>query len=164
MHLCGIQGVIHMNEHATIRVTKQFRFEMAHALDEHAGACSNIHGHSYELSVTVKGRICTATGSKNGMVIDFSELKDLVEKHIVHRFDHVLILNDRSPYRKLAGKENGPENIVLSPFQPTCENLLSYFADIIAEKLPMEATLHHLKLRETPSSYCEWFAEDQHEQ
>ena len=39
-----------------IRVTKEFKFEMAHALLGHDGPCKNIHGHTYALSVTLKGK------------------------------------------------------------------------------------------------------------
>ena len=38
-----------------IRVTKRFHFEMAHTLYEYDGLCRNIHGHSYNLEVTIKG-------------------------------------------------------------------------------------------------------------
>ena len=43
---------------ATIRLTKEFSFEAAHALEGYDGACREIHGHSYRLFVTVKGRPC----------------------------------------------------------------------------------------------------------
>ncbi len=41
---------------AIIRITKAFNFEMAHALLGYKGPCKHIHGHSYELFVTVKGK------------------------------------------------------------------------------------------------------------
>ena len=40
-----------------IRVTKEFDFEMAHALWNYDGACRNIHGHSYRLFVTIIGTL-----------------------------------------------------------------------------------------------------------
>ena len=62
-----------------IRVTKVFNFEMAHALQGYDGLCSNIHGHSYELSVTIKGSPEENTASpKLGMVMDFSVLKKIL--------------------------------------------------------------------------------------
>ena len=67
---------------ATIRVTKEFGFEAAHALYNYDGECSNIHGHSYRLFVTVKGEPSLAPGHpKNGMVVDFAVLKKIVECH-----------------------------------------------------------------------------------
>ena len=40
---------------ARIRLTKEFSFESAHALDGYDGLCREIHGHSYRLFVTIKG-------------------------------------------------------------------------------------------------------------
>ena len=40
-----------------IRITKEFKFEMALALHGYDGLCKNIHGHSYRLWVTVRGEI-----------------------------------------------------------------------------------------------------------
>jgi len=60
-----------------IRITKEFRFEMAHALLGYDGMCSNIHGHSYQLSVTLIGETLNNTSDpKNGMVMDFGDMKE----------------------------------------------------------------------------------------
>ena len=40
-----------------IRITKEFKFEMAHALHGYDGLCKNIHGHSYKLWVTIRGEV-----------------------------------------------------------------------------------------------------------
>ena len=64
-----------------IRLTKEFSFEAAHALDGYDGPCREIHGHSYRLFVTVKG--CPAAGEgdpKCGMVMDFGVLKRIVNE------------------------------------------------------------------------------------
>ena len=37
-----------------IRLTKEFSFEAAHALDGYDGPCREIHGHSYRLFMTVR--------------------------------------------------------------------------------------------------------------
>ena len=59
-----------------IRVTKVFTFDMAHALYGYDGPCKNIHGHTYILSVTLKGKVINENNHpKNGMVIDFSDFK-----------------------------------------------------------------------------------------
>ncbi|HQQ12325.1 MAG TPA: 6-carboxytetrahydropterin synthase, partial [Bacteroidales bacterium] len=62
-----------------IRITKEFKFEMAHALLGYDGPCRNVHGHSYELIVTVIGEPIAETGHvKLGMVMDFGDLKRIV--------------------------------------------------------------------------------------
>lgn len=81
-----------------IRITKKFDFEMAHALMGYDGLCKNIHGHSYKLFVTVTGRPLQDDKSpKNGMVLDFSLLKDIVKKSIIEKYDHSLVLNSNMP-------------------------------------------------------------------
>ena len=144
-----------------IRVTKEFRFEAAHALKGYDGPCRNIHGHSYELSVTVTGIPETDTGStKLGMVMDFGDLKRLVKREIIDQYDHALILND-SASKDLVLPQTEPFTKVLPvPFQPTSENFLIDFAERIGKILPAGVKLHSLRLRETSTSYAEWFAED----
>ena len=57
----------------TLRLTKEFRFEGAHALTGYDGKCRHIHGHSYILYVTVKGTPSNPEGTpKSGMLIDFT--------------------------------------------------------------------------------------------
>ncbi len=146
-----------------IRITKQFDFETAHALYGYDGKCKNIHGHSYHLHVTVIGTPIDDLGNnKNGMVLDFGDLKKLVKEEIVDVFDHTTILNGKSPHKELAQtlKDNA-HRIVLVDYQPTSENMLFDIADRIKKQLPEHVSLHSLKLFETASSYAEWFAEDQ---
>ena len=62
-----------------IRVTKEFRFEMAHVLFNYDGPCRNVHGHSYILYVTLAGQPMNSPGEpRNGMVIDFGDLKKIL--------------------------------------------------------------------------------------
>ena len=144
-----------------IRITKEFRFEMAHALLGYDGMCSNIHGHSYQLSVTLIGKpINNATDPKNGMVIDFGELKEIVKKNIIDTFDHALILNEATPEKEKMSSLPLFEKVIFLPYQPTCENMLPDFAERISKHLPVGIKLHNLKLRETNNSYAEWFSDD----
>jgi 6-pyruvoyltetrahydropterin/6-carboxytetrahydropterin synthase len=55
-----------------IRITKEFDFEAAHALDGYNGKCKDIHGHSYHLEMTFIGTPKSEVGlSDCGMVVDF---------------------------------------------------------------------------------------------
>lgn len=146
------------------RVTKLFCFEMAHALHGYDGPCKNIHGHSYRLSVTVIGKINSeANHSKSGMVMDFTNLKSIVDTHIIKQFDHTLVLNEKHAQIYLSENTALLENVKIVKYQPTCENLAAYFAGEIKKHLPSTIKLHHLKLQETPTSYTEWHAEDNSE-
>jgi 6-pyruvoyltetrahydropterin/6-carboxytetrahydropterin synthase len=144
-----------------VRVTKEFRFETAHALWGYDGACRNIHGHSYELSVTVSGTPITDTASaKLGMVMDFGDLKRIIKEQIVDPFDHALLLNGNAPLQELQKSGEPFTNILFLPYQPTSENMLIDFAARIRELLPAGVRLHSMRLRETANSYAEWFADD----
>jgi len=142
-----------------IRITKEFQFEMAHALLGYNGPCKNIHGHSYKLKVTVLGSVKEdTTDSDEGMVIDFGIIKNIVKELIVDKYDHSLVLNEKMEIDKT--QFNFMNKLIIVPFQPTCELLLVNYAKLIQAKLPTHIKLHSLFLRETPSSYAEWFAED----
>lgn len=144
-----------------IRITKEFKFEMAHALSGHDGPCRHIHGHSYELYVTIKGKPLQDSHSpKDGMVMDFGDLKKIVKSTIVDRFDHALVLNSKHRERFCKTEEELFEKIIWVDFQPSSENLLVYFAQTLQPLLPEGVKLHSLKLRETVTSYAEWYAED----
>jgi 6-pyruvoyltetrahydropterin/6-carboxytetrahydropterin synthase len=145
----------------SIRITKEFSFEAAHALSGYDGPCRNVHGHSYHLSVIVIGQPIIADESpKKGMVMDFGDLKKIVKKNIIDPFDHALILGPgHAETMKLLPPETC-NNIVLVSYQPTSENMLIDFASRISALLPDCITLHSLRLRETATSYAEWFASD----
>ncbi len=144
-----------------IRVTREFTFEMAHVLRNYDGPCRNVHGHSYRLFVTISGVPVNDSGNtKNGMVIDFTELKKIVMEKIVDLFDHsVVISNDFDPDKiELMKRTFG--NTVIVDYQPTCENLVADFASRLKKEMPEGVQLHNLKLYETAKSYAEWFATD----
>lgn len=140
-----------------IRVTKEFKFEMAHALLGYDGPCKNVHGHSYTLAVTVIGKpIVDYQNPELGMVMDFSYLKQIVASEIIEKFDHALVLNNRDPLVSVLDNQK----LISVDFQPTCENILIHFSELIMLRLPKYVALHHLLLKETATSYAEWYAED----
>jgi len=140
-----------------IRVTKKFTFDMAHALYGYDGPCKNIHGHTYHLSVTLLGTpILDDTHVKLGMVVDFSDLKKIVNDNILDEYDHALVLNQEAPYSKSEVISNEFEKVILVPYQPTCENLLLHFVDTLKDLFPVEMSLVSIRLEETPTSYAEW--------
>ena len=142
-----------------IRITKEFKFEMAHALFGYDGLCKNIHGHSYRLWVTIIGNVLEEENHvKNGMVLDFSLLKKIVKPEIVDKYDHSLVLNANSPHANI--DLSAFEKVFLLPYQPTSENLVYDFVQVIKEKLPNNVDLYKVILSETANSYAEWCADD----
>ena len=146
---------------AKIRITKAYKFDMAHALPGHDGLCSNIHGHSYELLVTLIGEpVSDEDSPKYGMVIDFKDLKRIIKGLIVDELDHSMVLRKDSPAELIKMLKKNYQRIILVDYQPTSENMIIDFAERIKVALPSGVKLHHLKLWETVTSYTEWYAED----
>ncbi|MDZ7738221.1 MAG: 6-carboxytetrahydropterin synthase [Bacteroidales bacterium] len=144
-----------------IRVTKEFSFETAHALWNYDGPCRNVHGHSYKLFVTLSGEPMDEPGNpKNGMVIDFGDLKKMVKREVVDVFDHSVVISRMGEDERMEALKKMFGNVLLVDYQPTCENLIRDMAARIKSHLPDGVSLHNLRLYETATSYAEWFADD----
>ena len=138
-------------------ITKIFHFEAAHALNGYDGKCRNIHGHSYELQVTVKGMPLNEPGNpKNGMVIDFHDLKTIVNQEVIEKLDHALILGNNMPENFVKITKQSFDKVVELSYQPTTENMLADFASRIKKCLPQHVDLHSVTLRETRDNIAEW--------
>jgi 6-pyruvoyltetrahydropterin/6-carboxytetrahydropterin synthase len=144
-----------MNISRSVRVTKRFTFEMAHALRCHDGLCAGIHGHSYVLDITIAGEPAVAPDHpKDGMVIDFADLKDTV-RPIVDRYDHALLLHERE--RGSMDPANALfRRVIFTSTQPTCENLLLTIVEELLPKMPEGTKLCAARLQETATSWAEW--------
>lgn len=134
-----------------LRLTKEFSFDMAHALTGYDGKCRNIHGHTYHLFVTVEGEPLSDQASpKDGMVVDFNQLKQIVTDKIVEPFDHALVLSKTTPL-----PIDMDTKLIITDFQPTSENLIIHFSKILLTEFPDNVRLHSLKLYETETSCAE---------
>lgn len=144
-----------------IRVTKEFDFEMAHALWNYDGACKNIHGHSYKLFVTLIGvPIINSNDPKFGMVLDFKDLKLMIKGPVVDFLDHSLAVYKAAENESLSTVRQMYEKVHVFDFQPTCENLVLFIVKKIRLILSPGLDLHSVKLYETATSFAEWHAED----
>jgi 6-pyruvoyltetrahydropterin/6-carboxytetrahydropterin synthase len=141
-----------------MQVTKEFSFEMAHALEGHDGACSRIHGHSYRLWVTVGGRPVADAGSpKQGMVVDFGDLRRIVSREILDRFDHAFVVRRTEANSALVDALAAHyEGVRVVEWQPTSENLVAHFVELLRPALPAGVTLRAVRLSETATSFAEW--------
>ena len=102
------------------RISKTFTFEAAHRLQYHGGHCRRLHGHSYQVTVSISGSL-TPSGSEGGMVMDFGRLSEAWAP-IKERLDHRTILQYSDPLTKALP----PDDVILTPFTPTAENLAEY--------------------------------------
>ena len=144
-----------------IRLTRSFTFDMAHALPGYDGPCRNIHGHTYRLSVSLLGTPLLEPGHpKDGMVFDFAVLKKTVEQSILSSFDHALVLNHNSSLSDSKEIKDECEKFIVLPFQPTCENLLSYFVSLLRQEFKSGPELISARLDETTNAFAEWYLSD----
>lgn len=119
-----------------VTVTRSFVFHAAHNLPHHEGKCQHMHGHEYRLDVEVTGGL-RLDGPSQDMIIDFGELKEIVEKLIINRVDHSL-LNDRWP-------------------NPTAEIMVQDFAFFLRSTLSLKGIdLISVSLYETSNSKATW--------
>jgi 6-pyruvoyltetrahydropterin/6-carboxytetrahydropterin synthase len=141
-----------------LRVTKIFRFETAHAIYGYNGSCRNVHGHSYELHVTVQQQYHEDEYlPAPGFVIDFKDLKRIVHFAVIDRFDHCIILSE--DYLQAHPFLRALPNLEVWQAEPTAENILLYIKNKLLQQLPEDVVLHELKLYETADSYAEWTAQ-----
>lgn len=113
-----------------VELTKDFRFEAAHALPQVPAGhkCARLHGHSFRVEVTVKGPVDAHTG----WLIDFADLKAAfapLEDLLDHRY-----LNE------VPGLENS-----------TSEQIARWIWLRLKPRLPM---LYQLVVHETCTSRC----------
>ncbi|MEA3254756.1 MAG: 6-carboxytetrahydropterin synthase QueD [Candidatus Altiarchaeota archaeon] len=66
-----------------MKVGRVFYFDAAHYLPDYKGKCERLHGHTYKLEVVVRGDM-----GADGMLMDFSELKEVVNSGILELLDH----------------------------------------------------------------------------
>ena len=118
-------------------VTKIFHFESAHHLPGHRGKCAHLHGHSYQLEVTIRGPIKDMPGeSDHGMVMDFGDLSRIVKNSVIERLDH-RDLNE------------------VTELHTTAENLAHWIWSELTNHGLSQDLLYRIRLWETESGYVE---------
>jgi 6-pyruvoyltetrahydropterin/6-carboxytetrahydropterin synthase len=99
------------------------------------------HGHNYLLEVTVRGAIDPRTG----MVCDLAALQQQVDALVVEPFDHTFLNKDVAHFATTV---------------PTAENIALHIADLLSAPVAeLGATLHKIRLQESPNNAAEVFAE-----
>lgn len=144
---------------SVVRICRHEEFELAHLLDNYDGPCAHLHGHSYKAEVTIEG----VADDETGMVMDFGALKKIIKEVIP---DHYFISDSRFDneedfqHKLRALFEDYGKRYKSWPFRPTAENMVSYFAEELQKRLPVDIYVVNLKLYETTNSYAEWRIED----
>ena len=132
------------------QITKQYKFCAAHKYwNDSWDEAKNIevfdddvklHGHNYDLYITIKG----PTNSASGFIINLKDLNKIVKNKIISKLDHSLI----------------QDNPWFSGKQPSTENLVVYIWMQIVDEIKLPARLHCIKLRETGTIFTEYYGEE----
>jgi 6-pyruvoyltetrahydropterin/6-carboxytetrahydropterin synthase len=134
----------------TLRIARDFHWEMGHRLPFHTSGCANIHGHSYKLRVEIEG-----TCDNNGMMMDYGDMKKLVMP-VIDEFDHCFLC-DSNDSMMLGFLENSGLKYKVLPYTTTAEHLVFHFLDRLWELFSPYEQVSGLRLRlqETDISYAE---------
>ena len=119
------------------RVCVKDSFSSAHFLRNYKGKCEKVHGHNWKVSVNV-----ASPGLKNGLVLDFTDLKKTLKK-ITKLLDHGF-LNEMEYFRKN---------------NPTSENIAKYIFDSLQKALPARVRLEEVRVAETENNIASYSAE-----
>ena len=118
-------------------IEKRFSFEAGHVLEAHDGKCAFPHGHSYQLSVVVRGEKLHTSGPSQGMVCDFHDISSVVKPMIEEYFDHRWL------------------NETLHTNSPTAERIAQWIFEYLQPKLP---GLYKVSVGETATSSATYVA------
>jgi len=139
-----------------MKVAKRFRWEGAHRLPWHNGGCQNLHGHSYYMWVELKG-----TPDERGMLIDFKDIKEIIEP-LIKKWDHAVLVSETDT-DLIKAVEMLHSKYYIFPYDTTSENICQFVAKYLAEHA-LELLLKHeinavsIKLQETDTCYGEYEA------
>ena len=146
-------------------ITKQIEIDMGHRVTNHKSKCKSLHGHRYSIVVGIDDKVVTTEGvSDEGMVIDFSDVKQIMMNEIDAKFDHGFILYDRDPFKvyfeQMLGEQ--PEiKVIFVSFVPTAENLAKYWFRLLKNKLDeKQIAIKYVEVYETPTSTARYTVEN----
>ncbi len=133
-----------------MKVSKEFRWEMAHRLPFHKGRCKNLHGHTYKALIQFEGEL-----DKNGMLIDFYDIYRIVNP-VIDELDHSIICDKNdTELVEIANKIN--ERVVIIDKPTTAENISIYITEkIIQSSLPDNLNQITIRVYETPDAFAEY--------
>ena len=141
-------------------ITRRLEFDAGHRIPDHGSQCRHLHGHRYALEITLAGDIIRRDGdAANGMVMDFSEVKAIAERHLVDLWDHAFLAyaGDRAIIDFLATLP-GHKTVILDVI-PTAENLAQQAFRILdavyRDTYGNHLRLERVRLYETPNCWAD---------
>lgn len=143
-----------------MQITRRLEFDAGHRIPDHKSQCRHLHGHRYAIEITLSGAVISSAGSaNNGMVMDFSEIKEIANQHLVSHWDHAFFVF-RGDHLIVDFLATLPDHrtVVLDAI-PTAENLARiafdtldpYYRDLYGNQLRLE----RIRLYETPNCWAD---------
>jgi 6-pyruvoyltetrahydropterin/6-carboxytetrahydropterin synthase len=109
------------------------------------GKCRHLHGHNGRVVITLE----SPQLDPRGMVLDFSDIKDVVSRWIDEKLDHRMLLRRDDPVVPLL--EGLGEPMHLMDVNPTAENIARLIFDYTAAR---RFPVVEVRLWETPRCYA----------
>jgi 6-pyruvoyltetrahydropterin/6-carboxytetrahydropterin synthase len=136
-------------------ITREFTFEASHHLPNHRGKCRRPHGHSYRLQISLRGPIINAPGeSSDGMVMDFDDLKSIVNSAIIDNISDSVPRGEGAQPVETGGMDHNNLN-ALTGIRTTAENLVHWIWDALVAAGVPDTLLYRIRLWETEKGYVE---------
>lgn len=143
-----------------MRITRRLEFDAGHRIPNHGSLCRHLHGHRYALEITLSGDIITASGTAaQGMVMDFSEVKAIAQRHLVDAWDHAFLAwREDKPVAEFLDTLPGHKTVWFDA-PPTAEHL-ALTAFRLLDKVYQDSYGNHLQLErvrlyETPNCWAD---------
>ena len=141
-------------------ITRRLEFDAGHRIPDHRSQCRHLHGHRYVIEITLSGNIIDKAGdSANGMVMDFSLVKDLAKANLVDEWDHAFLAfaGDRTIVDFLNSLPD--HKTVILDQVPTAENLARIAFDrlnaVYRDTYGNHLRLERIRLYETPNCWAD---------
>ena len=146
----------------TTTIKRFVETDTGHRVPNHKSKCKHMHGHRYRWEAEIEGDIIQTIGvSDEGMLIDFSDISEILEKYIHDVVDHSFIVYEKDLLAIQALEVLGNDHrTLIVPFIPTAENLAKWaFEQVephIESKYGQKIKLLAMNVRETPKSWASW--------
>lgn len=136
---------------STVTLIRRFTFAAGHRVMGHEGKCRSMHGHNYEMRVSIEASVL----DQLGRVIDFSEVKRIVGGWLDENWDHAMIYYAADDEVRRALMQCPGKAFELR-LNPTAENMALVMLELILPSiLPQHLRARAVHIRETENCFVE---------
>ena len=143
-----------------MRITRRLEFDSGHRIPNHQSRCRHLHGHRYALEVTLSGELIATPGDpREGMVMDFSEVRAIAQREVVETWDHAFLAwREDLPILNFLATIPDHRTVVFDA-PPTAEHLASAAFSVLdrayRDEYGNHLRLERVRLYETPKCWAD---------